>query len=113
MTPAASLLLELASMVSSAEKQLKDGPLYWAKSKIEDVTRNLETGQAMNSLGELQATAAGFDVAVSRLETAANAFKAAYRNLGNEQMDEGERDWLTHEIERSPRLTAIREALRS
>jgi hypothetical protein len=108
MTPVAVALIGLAEEVVRAEKGLEEGPLYWARQKVESVTRDLAEGRAMNSLGELQATGPAFDAAVVRLETAANCFRAVLRALQAEPLSDSESDWLNVTIERSPRLTAIR-----
>jgi hypothetical protein len=103
MTASTECLVALAKRVDSAERQLKDGPLYWAQTKVEEVTRDLERGSSMNKLGELQATGPGFDVAISRLEEAVEAFKIAWSYLSPEL---GSSEWLEQTIAKSPRLTA-------
>jgi hypothetical protein len=87
MTPAAKVLIGLAEEVARAEKSLTEGPLYWARSKVESVTRSVAAGEPLNSLGELQATGPALDVAVARLETAARAFESALCQAGKPPWD--------------------------
>jgi hypothetical protein len=111
MTPAANLLIILAREVTSAERQLEQGPLYWANSTVERVTRDLAEGNSMNCLGELQGTAAGFDVAVATLEVSARAFESALRALESVELTLDEDDWISTIIAHSPRLAAIQDRL--
>lgn len=108
MTPAAKVLLQLAERVTGAERELEKGPLYWVNSRAERVAKALAEGENMNSLGELQSTGPGFDVAIATLEAYASAFATALRALQGEPLDQGESDWLDHIIDGSPRLTNIR-----
>lgn len=72
------LLHDLAGQVTRAEQVLTD-QLHSVQSAADNVKRNLVNGRSHNSLGELQSRAASFDLAIGRLELAADTFSAAWR----------------------------------
>lgn len=100
-------LTVLAQRVVDAEQALTKGPLSWTEGTAERVRRYLEQGQRMNSLGELQANGAGFDVAIARLEEASAAFTACWHYLAPLRQEGDEFDgWLARIVQGSPRLLA-------
>jgi hypothetical protein len=97
-------LLALADRVRNAEDNLRENALKWATSKVADIARYLEGGQALNSLGELQGTGPGVDVGCARLEASVEAFKVAWNYL-SQDVGTDEVGFLEHAIAKSPRLT--------
>lgn len=106
MTPAAAVIINAADKVRTAEGQVTACAKH-LRSVTERLERALADGSSLNSLGELQGN--GPDAAIATLEAASEAFKSAWRQLEplSHAWTSDERDWIDHEVAKSPRLTAI------
>ena len=106
MTPAAAVIINAAERVRRAEDQVTASAKH-LRSIVERLERALEGGSSLNSLGELQGN--GPDAAIVALEAAAEAFKLAWNYLEplSHAWTQDERDWIDHEVGRSPRLQTI------
>src|SRR5688572_17646459 len=97
---AGRLVLRLAERVAQAETQLHL-EVKSTEHRVDWVRRHLESGGALNSLGEMQARGAAFDVAVSRLEEAAAAFELVLGAGLLDTLTADEREWFDGMAERS------------
>lgn len=103
MTPAAAVIINAASKVRTAEEAVQS-----AAKHLRYLAERLDrAGASFNSLGELQGN--GPDVAIATLEASAEAFKSAWRHLSplSHAWTENEREWIQHEVDKSPRLLDI------
>jgi hypothetical protein len=109
--PAVAVLWALAERVTGAENAVAENARS-LEDRVNGIRRSVTDGRTMNSLGELQGTGPGIDVAIARLEEAVQAFQVAYRYLAADLVvEEGDAAsaaaWCRSIIERSPRLTRV------
>lgn len=79
-TAVSNLLVGAVSRVTAAERAI-GGQLGWVESAANDCREALANGRRLNSLGVLQGTGVGLDVAVGRLDLARDALADMLRTL--------------------------------
>lgn len=110
------VVIGTAEAVQSAERQLAEA-LRSYEDVVDRVRLRLSEGDRMNELGEVQSRGNALDVAISRLESKADALKSILHYLGDAVFNtegsedrrdlENIRDWFASIAQASPRVRTV------